>query len=154
MDTVGNSTGNRPLIGEILVKRNVITQKQLEEALKLQKGEKEFVGEILVRLGYLQEQDIVVALVVQCGLPYIAVNRYTIDPQVLKLIPEELARSMRLIPLDKVGGVLSVVMVNPLTLVMKEQLEKITGCRIATFIDTKTEIDEAITRWYGKEKLP
>ncbi len=142
----------RQLIGEILVKRNIITQKQLEEALKLQKEEKDFLGEILVRLGYLQERDIVVALMVQCGLPYIAVNKYTIDPEVLKLIPEELARSMRLVPLDKVGGVLSVVMINPLTLAMKEQLEKITKCRIATFIATKTEIDEAIARWYGKEK--
>ncbi len=151
MDAAQNSPGYRQLIGEILVKRNVITQKQLEEALKLQKPEKEFVGEILVKLGYLQERDIVVALMVQCGLPYIAVNKYTIDPQVIKLIPEELARSMRLIPLDKVGGVLSVVMINPLTLAMKEQLEKITRCRIATFIATKTEIDEAIARWYRKE---
>ena len=150
MDAAQNSPGNRPLIGEILVKRNVITPKQLEEALKLQKQEKEFVGEILVKLGYLQERDIVVALMVQCGLPYIAVNKYTIDPDVIKLIPEELARSMRLIPLDKVGGVLSVVMINPLTSVMKEQLEKITRCRIATFIATKTEIDEAISRWYRK----
>lgn len=142
----------RQLIGEILVKRNVITQRQLDEALKLQKEEKDFVGEILVRLGYLQENDIVVALMVQCGLPYIAVNKYTIDSQVLKLIPEELARSMNLVPLDKAGGVLSVVMVNPLTLAMKEQLEKITKCRIATFIATKTEIDEAVSKWYGKEK--
>ena len=142
----------KQLIGEILVKRNIITPKQLEEALKLQKEEKDFVGEILVRLGHLQEADIVVALMVQCGLPYIAVNKYTIDQEVLKLIPEELVRSMRLIPLDKVGGVLSVVMINPLTLAMKEQLEKITKCRIATFIATKTEIDEAICRWYGKGK--
>ena len=152
MDAAQNLSGNRPLIGEILVKRNVITPQQLEEALKLQKQEKEFVGEILVRLGYLQERDIVVALMVQCGLPYIAVNKYTIDPEVIKLIPEELARSMRLIPLDKVGGVLSVVMINPLTLAIKEQLEKITKCRIATFIATKTEIDEAIARCYPKGK--
>ena len=148
MDTAQKPPENRQLIGEILVKRNLITPKQLEEALKLQKQEKEFVGEILVKLGYLQETDIVVALMVQCGLPYIAVNKYTIDPEVLKLIPEELARSMRLIPLDKVGGVLSVVMINPLTLAMKEQLEKITQCRIATFIATQTEIDEAIAHWY------
>lgn len=141
----------RQLIGEILVKRNIITPRQLAEALKLQKEEKDFVGEILVRLGYLQEIDIVVALMVQCSLPYIAVNKYTIAPEVLKLIPEELARSMRLVPLDKAGGVLSVVMINPLTLAMKEQLEKITKCRIATFIATKTEIDEAILRSYGKE---
>ena len=151
MDAAQNLQEDRQLIGEILVKRNVITLKQLEEALTLQKQDKEFVGEILVKLGYLQEGDIVVALIVQCGLPYIAVNKYTIDPQVIKLIPEELARGMHLIPLDKVGGVLSVVMINPLNPSMKEQLEKITGCRIATFIATKTEINEAISRSYRKD---
>ena len=141
-----------PLIGEIFVKRNLITEKQLSEALLLQEKQKEFLGEILVKLGYLQERDIVVALIVQCGLPYIAVNKYDIDPQVIKLIPEELARSLQVITLDRVGNVLSVVMTNPLNQSMKEQLEQITSCRIATFITTKSEITEAISRFYRKGK--
>ena len=147
-----NSSINKPLIGEIFVKRNLITEKQLSEALLLQEKQKEFLGEILVKLGYLQERDIVVALVVQCGLPYIAVNKYDIDPQVINLIPEELARSLNVIPLDRVGNVLSVVMINPLNAPMKEQLEQITGCRIATFITTKSELNEAISRFYHKGK--
>lgn len=146
-----NLLGNRQLIGEILLKRNVITRKQLEEALELQKKQDGYIGEILINLGYLQEMDIVVALIVQCGLPYIAVNKYEIDPNIVKLIPEEMARSLHLIPLDRVGGVLSVVMANPLSSSVKEQLEKMTGCRIATFIATKAEIDQAIARCYKKE---
>lgn len=142
---------NQQLIGEILINRNLISAKQLAEALELQKKQKEFVGEILVKLGYLSEADIVVALVVQCGLPYIAVSKYPIDPAIVNLIPEELARSLQLIPLDRVGEVLSVVMTNPLNPEMKEQLEKITNCRIATFISTKTEIIEAISRSYRKD---
>lgn len=141
-----------PLIGEILVHRNIITEKQLTQALELQEKEKEFLGEILVKLGYLQERDIVVALIVQCGLPYIAVNKYEIDPQVIKLIPEELARSLQVIPLDRVGNVLSVVMTNPLNPSMKEQLEQITGCKVASFITTKSEIVDAIGRFYRKGK--
>ena len=151
MDQINTISINQQLIGEILIKRNIITKKQLEEALLLQKKEKEFVGAILVKLGYLKESDIVVALIVQCGLPYIAVTKYSIDMSVIKLIPEELARSLHLIPLDKVGEVLSVVMTNPLNVDMKEQLEKISGCRIATFIATRTEIDEAINRYYRKD---
>ncbi len=142
----------RPLIGEILVRRHLITAKQLQEALEIQKKEEKYVGEILIQLGYLDERDIVVALVVQCSLPYIAVNKYQIDPNVIKLIPEEMARSLHLIPLDRVGNVLSVVMASPLTQTVKDQLEKITNCRIATFIATKSEIDQAISRWYKKGK--
>ena len=141
---------HRPLIGEILVKRRLITLQQLNEALEVQKKETGFLGEILLKLGYLEERDIVVALVVQCSLPYIAVNKYEIDPKVLELVPEKVAKEFHAVPLDRVGDVLSMVMVNPLSEELKAQLEKITGCKIATFIATRSEINEAIARWYKK----
>ena len=62
----------RHRLGEILLKRNLLTQEQLEEALEAQKTKREYLGEILIRLGFVDEQDILVALVVQCNLPYIA----------------------------------------------------------------------------------
>lgn len=145
-----DSATHKPLIGEILVRRHLITGQQLNEALDVQKKESGFLGEILVKLGYLEERDIVVALIVQCALPYIAINKYEIDPKVLELVPEKVAREFHVIPLDRVGDVLSVVMVNPLSSQLKTELEKITGCKIATFIATKTEIIEAISRWYKK----
>lgn len=148
-DQEDNAT-HKPLIGEILLKRHLITEQKLKEALDVQKKESGFLGEILVKLGYLEERDIVVALVVQCSLPYIAINKYEVDPKVLELVPEKVAREFHVIPLDRVGDVLSVVMVNPLSAQMKSELEKITGCKIATFIATKSEILEAISRWYKK----
>ncbi len=147
-----NTIPSRQLIGEILVRRNIISPKQLAEALEIQKKREGFVGEILVKLGYVQERDIVVALVVQCSLPYIAVNKYQIDPTIIKIIPKEIAKSQYMIPLDRVGNVLSVVMAHPLTPPLKEQLEKLTGCQIATFIATKSEICDALARYYREEK--
>ena len=141
---------NRPLIGEILMQRNKITQTQLEQALKIQQNDHSVLGEILVKLGYVDDLDIVVALVVQCGLPYISVNKYDIDPAVLKLIPPDVARQYHIIPLDRIGDVVSVVMTNPLSDELKAKLESITSCHVATFISTKTEIDEAIARCYKK----
>ncbi len=141
---------NRPPIGEILMKRNKITRQQLDEALKIQQNDHSFLGEILVKLGIVDERDIVVALVVQCGLPYISVNKYDIDPAILNLIPPEIARENHLIPLDRIGDVVSVVMTNPLSDELRKKLEAITSYKIATFISTKTEIDEAIARCYKK----
>ena len=138
----------RPLLGEILLDRKRITKEQMEHALEVQKKEKGFIGEILVKLGYLEERDIVVALVVQCGLPYIAVAKYPIDPAVVRLIPKETAMQERLIGLDRIGDILSVVMTNPLSKEKKAKLEGMTGCRVATFIATKSEIEEAIARHY------
>ena len=144
------SSSSKPLLGEILLQRRLVTEEQLNEALSLQKRESGLIGEIFVKLGYVEEKDIVVALIVQCSLPYIAINKYEIDQRVIELIPENIAREFHVMPLDLVGNVLSVVMSNPFSDLMKERLEEITRCRIATFIATKTEIDEAIARWYKK----
>lgn len=136
------------LIGKILIGRKKITSEQLQEALKIQKIERGFIGEILVKLGYLDDLDIVVALVMQCGLPYISVNKYDIDPAVIRLIPVDVARQHHVIPLDRIGEVLSVVVSNPLSDELKDKLEVLTGCRVAVFISTKREIEEAIGRSY------
>jgi type IV pilus assembly protein PilB len=136
------------LLGEILVQRKKITREQLDGALAAQKEKGGFLGEVLVGFGLLDERDIVVALVIQCGLPYIAVNKYTIDPQIVRLIPKDVAQKEKIIALDRIGDVLSVVMVNPLSDEKKTYLEGLTKCSIATFISTKGEIEEAIARNY------
>lgn len=140
----------KPLIGEILLKRRVISQSQLDEALELQKRTGAYLGKSLMQLGYLNEQDVVVALVIQCGLPYIAVNKYDISPSVINLLPRQVAMEQHVIPLDRIGDVLSLVMTHPLSEKTKKSLEQLTGCMIATFISTESEIDQAIARWYEK----
>jgi type IV pilus assembly protein PilB len=136
------------LIGEILIRRNRLNKDQVAHALELQKKENIFLGEILVKLGYIDERDIVVALIVQCGLPYIAINKYDIAPEILKYIPKEIAQLERVIPLERIGDILSVVMMNPLSEEKKARLESLTQSRIAPFIATKSEIEEAIARLY------
>ncbi len=142
----------KQLIGSILIQRKIIAPEQLDEALAVQKKDGGFLGEILVQLGYLDEKDILAALIVQCSLPYIAITKYDLAPELAQAIPEDFARKNFVIPLDRVGDVLSVVMVNPLSTAMKKELERVTGCRIATFIATKSEIKEAIDRLYQPKR--
>ena len=138
----------KQLIGSILIQRKIITSAQLDEALAIQKKDGGFLGEVLVGLGYLDEKEIVAALIVQCSLPYIAITKYAIDPILAQVVPEEFALKNLVVPFDRVGNVLSVVMVNPLSASMKQELENMTGCKLATFIATKTEIKLAIGRLY------
>jgi len=138
----------RHLLGTILVQRHIITAEQLEKALEAQRNDKRYLGEILIDLGFAEERDILVALVVQCNLPYIAVHNYTIDQRVIDLVPAEVAKRCHVMPLDRVGDILSVVMADPLNEDIKKELIKETQCKIAPFIATKAEIEEAINRWY------
>lgn len=141
-------SADREPIGAILLGRGKVTEQQLKEALQRQENKKTLLGEILVDLGYVEEIDIVVAVVLQCGLPYLAVNKYSIDRAALKLIPEPIARQFHVIALDKVGEILSVVMADPLNRVIVKKIEEVTRSKIAPFIATKTEIDQAISQWY------
>lgn len=140
---------DRRLIGEILVERGLITRLDLGRALDYQKTVPGiFLGEILIRLGILTEIDIVTALVLQCNLPYITVSKYTVTAEVARLIPAEMARRDRVVPLDRIGNVLSLVMTGPLQEALRGEVERVTGCRIALFITTPTEIDNALERLY------
>lgn len=150
---VANHVVKKQILGEILIKRGVITLEQLNKALEVQKKENGYLGEILVNLGYIKERDIVAALVVQCHFPYIAVDKYDINEKIRQIIPRDIILKHKLIPLDRVGGVLSVVMANPLDGDIKAELHKITGCKIVSFISERQSIERAIKRWYAEERV-
>ncbi len=152
MDAADNAKSfqnSKEPLGEILVKRGKVTTAQLSDALARQAKAHKLLGEILVSMKVLEEEDIVAALVMQCGVPYLAVNKYDIPAEVLKLIPESKVREHCLLPVDQSTGVLSVVMADPLRQEVILQLGEITRFKIIPFIATKTEIEKAITRYYG-----
>lgn len=141
-------TARKQLLGQILLKREVIDEHQLNHALEVQDKKGGLIGRILVNLGYVEEQDIVTALVIQCHVPYIAIDQYEIDREALSLVPREIARKYQVIPLDQVNKILSVVMADPLDMEAKSELQSLTNCRLVPFIATHGEIDKAIQRWY------
>ncbi len=143
-----NKNPQKQLLGEILLERRLITKEQLAQALEVQKKESGYIGEILVKLGFLEELDVVTALVVQCNFPYIAINKYEVDPSILQLIPQDFARKNLVVPLDRVGDILSVVMVNPLDIAVRAEVERLTNYQVAPFIATRFELEKAIDHWY------
>src|SRR3989344_6209186 len=108
-----NKTAHKKL-GEILVSRGLITQDQLNEALEAQKKDNRLIGEILVELKYCTHESIAWALTVQYGFPYLPLAGYQVDREIIKLIPEEMARKNDFIGIDKIGAVFTIAMADPL----------------------------------------
>lgn len=142
----------REQIGQLLIQRGKITPEQLGQALQLQKEQGGLLGEALTKLGFVTEEDIVQALAVQHDLPYLPLANYEIDSELVKLMPESLARKYHILPVDKMGDILTVVMANPLETQVIEEIEALTKCKIEVFIGTSTEIKEAIERIYGRKQ--
>lgn len=135
-------------LGELLIERKVITKKQLEHALELQKEKGGLIGQILVELGYASEEAIAQALTAQYGFPYLPLENYDIDPDVVKLIPKNVASQFCLVPIDKIGNNLTIAMSNPLNALAIEDIELVTGLCVQIFVSTGTGIREAIKKYY------
>jgi aspartate ammonia-lyase len=79
-------------LGEILVRIGLIDAEQMQEIAEVAgQGEKK-LEEVLVEEGYISTRDLMRALSIQLKVPLIDLKRHTISPEILKLVPEELAR--------------------------------------------------------------
>ena len=143
--------GEHKLIGQLLIEKGLLTGEQLDHALRIQKVKGGLIGEILVALGYVKETDIALALTSQYGFPYLPLDSYEIDPEVIKMVPERVARQYLLIPVDKFGNNISIAMSNPLNNEAIEDISLLVNCNVQIFVSTSSDIRKAIDRYYKKE---
>lgn len=109
-----SSKGRAARLGDILREERIITAKQLEEGLAKQKEIGGFLGQALVELGHIDQDTLTLVLVKQCKIPHLNLHEYSLSNEVLALIPPELCRKYHLLPVDKMGKILTVAMVDPL----------------------------------------
>jgi type IV pilus assembly protein PilB len=140
----------RKKIGELLVKMNLITKPQLEEALEIQKKKGGFLGKILVSLNYITEEEIVEHLTEQHGYAYLALPNYEIDPNLTEIIPEELARTHLIVPIDRIGNLLTVAIANPLDSEIIDLIKEETGLLVQTFLSSISDLQKCIEECYGE----
>jgi len=141
--------GKRKL-GDLLVEAGMITREQLEQALKEQRRSGERLGKILTRLGLVTEKDILEVLEFQLGIPKVVLQDYNLDPEVVRLVPEALARRHLAIPIRRDGNRLLVAMADPLNLTALDDLRLATGLEIMPAIASEREIEAALSRfWQG-----
>ncbi|MHA2610885.1 MAG: GspE/PulE family protein [bacterium JZ-2024 1] len=114
---------NKPL-GKILVEEGIINAQQLEMALREQKRTKELLGKILKRLGLITEKDLVKALALQAGIEFIEVNNVLVEPSTLSLLPAQFAKQNKVLPLFVVDGTLSIAVADPHNVMLVDQVKK------------------------------
>ena len=139
----------RKLLGEMLIASGVITPDQLKSALESQKKSGLRLGKELIRLGYLTEEVIIETLGDQAGIPYVDLDTYLIDQKTISLVPEDIARRHQLIPLFKIGNVLTVAMTDPLNLFAIDEAKLKAGCEIEAVISTEEKLIRALDQCYG-----
>jgi type II secretory ATPase GspE/PulE/Tfp pilus assembly ATPase PilB-like protein len=140
---------SRESLEEILVRIGLIDAGQMQEIAKTAgQGEKK-LEKVLVEEGYISPRDLMRALSIQLKIPLIDLKRHTISPDILKLVPEKLARKYTVLPLDVIGKSLALVMADAMDVGIIGDIAAVTKMRIEPMMGFPDEILEAIDRNYG-----
>ena len=137
-------------IGEALIKQGLIQPQDLELALQEQKKTKERLGDIIIKMGMVPTEKMANFIASHFDLPFIRLkDTYKeIKPQVIKLIPEELAHRFTILPVSQEDKRLTIAMFDPLDVVAMDTIKIKTGLKIEQVVAVETEIREAIEYCY------
>lgn len=135
-------------LGEMLVLDSFITREQLNEALEHQKKSGLKLGQILIEKGFITEKQLLEFLSRQFAIKFIELSKLDISPDIVSLIPESIARRYNLIAIKKDQNVLSVAMMDPLNIVVLDELKLMTGFNIEPIFSLEDDIASAIEKYY------
>ncbi|MEI8350185.1 MAG: type II secretion system ATPase GspE [Candidatus Omnitrophota bacterium] len=135
--------GNFEIVN-LLLEKGLITQEQLTKAQDEVKRTGLSLDRALEKLGFISEDDIASALAVHLNVPFMDLKDYIIDSELVKLIPENIAKKYKVVPLFMIGQSLTVAMVNPQDIVALDQVRK---------VSKKDSIDPVLTTEKGIQRI-
>src|SRR5206468_39713 len=132
----------------MLLSEGLITQAQLDAALKAQAERGLPIGQLLVELGAVTEAVLTGALARQLGLEFVDLAEYPIDRGAVALLPEAMARRLLALPVTWAEDRLIVAMADPGNVLAVDDLRAVTGADVQVVVATRTQLSEAIDRFH------
>ncbi len=139
-------------LGEILLKEGILTPQQLKDALEYQRGNGGRLGSVLVSLGMVSDEVITSLLSRQYGVPAVNLDLFEIDPNAVRLLPEETSRKYMVLPLARIGSTLTLAMVDPSNVFAVDDIKFMTGLSVEQVIVSELSLERAIARYYAPER--
>ena len=133
---------------EILINNKLITQEELDQALKSRRKKAAGLSDILVDLKFIKESEPISTLSEGLGFPLIDLKRFKIDYEIVKIIPIDIARHYQIIPISKMGDTITLAMADPLNIFAIDHVEALTGYKINPIISSSQDILQTIELSY------
>jgi len=141
-------------LGDMLLETGRITKSQFELANREKKRTGAKFGEICQRLGFISHEEVLEFVGQQTETPYLDFSKMSIDSEAIKLIPEQVARLSKLIPVEINEGTLTVAMANPNDINAIDRLREISKLTIEPRIADEETILGYIDDFYGMTVSP
>lgn len=137
-------------IGKLLLDNNFLTQEQLDTAIARQKSTGSRLGQVLVDMGLVNEDQILELLAQQLEIPFIDIKNYTLNPEIVQLLPEIYARRFRALVLSKDDQGLLVGMADPQDVIAYDELGRILQQPIKTALVRESDLLRVIDMMYRR----
>ena len=132
-----------------MVSAGMISSDQLEFALQEQKRTGERLGTILRQLNLITEDDLAKILAESAGIEHVAIRTLSIDPEVIEVLPETLARKFKVFPIAVENSSVTVAMADPLDVGAIDRIQQQTRRYVKVVASTEFEIFTTIDKYYG-----
>lgn len=135
---------------EILLRKRIISQDQLNEAKQVSKDTNVSLPEAIIKLGYASGEDVMRAVAQEHGRDFVDLNEVTIPDSIIELVPESVARENAILPLAEEEDALKVIVSDPYDIDTVEKLRFILNRRIEIALAPREKILEAINKYYSQ----
>ena len=152
MSTTSSSSpaaATRPQLGASLLQDGWISQEQLDLALREAKRTRVMLGQTLISLGFITEKVLAHYLAEGTQTGMVDLSATFIPPEILDLVPYDLASQFQVLPIGKRGQVLDLAMADPLNIMAVDTIENKTGLNVHTQTAPAQELSEAIEGHYA-----
>ena len=134
----------KPRLGELLVEYGLINSNQLKEALRRQAQVGGQIGSILIEMGFITTDDLLNFLSKQLGVPSANLLKLDIDPEVLKLLPVDKIKTMKVLPIGIDESGVTLAMVNPNDMMTLNEVEFTLGRKVQPVVVPAAQMEAAI----------
>ncbi|MCJ7516012.1 MAG: Flp pilus assembly complex ATPase component TadA, partial [Dehalococcoidia bacterium] len=141
-------SSSRETLAQVLVRTGLISAEQMQSALQIGQKDGKTVDQVLVDQKILTPGDLLTAISIQWKVPLIDLKRHRVHAEILRLVPEQLARKYNVLPLDIIGGSLALVMADALDVQAIDNISAVTKMRIEPMMAAPDEVRSAIDRNY------
>jgi type IV pilus assembly protein PilB len=139
-------------LGEILIRAQLITPQQLKDVLDYQRLNGGKLGNNLVKLGIVTDEQITGVLSRQYGVPAIDLSKAELDPNVVRLVPREVALKHSVLPVSRMETTLRLAMSDPTNFYAMDDIKFITGFNIEPVVASEMSITRTIEQAYSGAK--
>lgn len=152
-----NNVGAKPKgkgylrLGDLLISAGLITQEQLEEGLRLQKGSGKRLGTVLQEQGMITESELIEALQMQLGIEFIDLSKVNIPTELVQMVPKNIAKQYQVVPVRVARDELYIAMSDPLNFYAIEEVRKAARRKVVPMVAMSSAVERAIQVLYGNE---